>query len=139
MQSQAIEKSIEQNKTHFLRRVLRANAIFSTLSALIVILLANPLAAFIGIPDPLALYILGIGLLPFAWFVNQTSRQEELNEQFVKLILILDLLWVGGSYLLIFSGIVPFTTAGKWIVGLLAEVVFIFAILEFIGLRRLGK
>lgn len=137
MQTQAIEKIDQKDNAQFLRRVLRANAIFSTLSALGVLLFADPLTTLLGVPEPLVLYVLGLGLLPFAWFVYQTGKQDVLNNRHVNLFLVLDILWVAASYLLIFSGFVPLTTAGKWLIGLLAEVVFIFAVLEFIGLRRL--
>ncbi len=137
--------SIEQTKTkvevngRFLRRVLRGNAVFSTLAAAVFILAARPLSEFMGITPPVALIVLGLGLLPFAGFVYAVSKQEAINTRFVKIILVLDVVWVAASFALLLSGLLPLATGGKWLIGLLAEVVAVFAILEFIGLRRLQK
>lgn len=138
MQTQTVSQMKEKESAQFLRHVLRANTIFSLLSALVLIFAANALSEVMGIENPVVFYVVGVGLLPFAAFVYYTSQPATLNRQFVKIILVLDLVWVMGSYLLIFSGVFPLTTAGKWIVGLVAEVVFIFAVLEGIGLRRLS-
>ena len=45
--------------------------------------------------------------------------------------------WVLGSYVLIF--IAPFSTGGKWVVGAVAELVLLFAVLQFVGIRRIQK
>ena len=48
-----------------------------------------------------------------------------------------DLAWVIGSYPLLF--VVPFSTTGKWIVGIVAEVVLLFALMQWLGIRRIRK
>ena len=138
MQTNTVGQIREKDNALFLRHVLRANTVFSVLSGVVVLMAAAPLSELMGINNPFVFYVLGMGLLPFAGFVFYTSQQTELNTRLVKIILVMDAFWVVGSYFLIFSGTVPFTAAGKWIVGLIAEVVFIFAILEMIGLRRLN-
>jgi hypothetical protein len=50
-----------------------------------------------------------------------------------------DLAWVIASAGLIFANLVDFTTAGKWAIAILADVVLVFAIVQFVGLRRLAK
>ena len=50
---------------------------------------------------------------------------------------ILDVAWVIGSYPLLF--VVPFSTSGKWIVGIVAEVVMLFALVQWLGIRRIRK
>lgn len=42
-----------------------------------------------------------------------------------------------GSYVLIF--VVPFSVSGKWVVALLAELVMAFAILQWLGIRKIRK
>jgi len=34
---------------------------------------------------------------------------------------------------------VPFSTEGKWVVGVVAELVLVFAVLQFVGIRRIQK
>jgi hypothetical protein len=48
----------------------------------------------------------------------------------------LDVLWVIGSLILIFTSLVPLTTSGKWAVAITADIVTVCAILQYIGLRR---
>lgn len=123
----------------FLRRVLYGNATFTGFIAVVLIIAAGPAASFTGLDYPLAYVALGIGLLPFAWFCAYTARQRQLNPTYAKIILLLDVVWVAGSFLLLLSGWLPLTTAGKWAAAIIDEVVAVFAVLEFIGLRRLGN
>ncbi len=51
-------------------------------------------------------------------------------------VIVLDVAWVAGSALILLFDLVPLTTAGRWTIALLAEVVALFAILQTIGLRR---
>ncbi|MFQ5695930.1 MAG: hypothetical protein ACE5HB_08070, partial [Terriglobia bacterium] len=55
----------------------------------------------------------------------------------VWLIIALDVLWVAGSFGLLASPPPEMTTGGKWAIGMVADVVGVFAILQFIGLRRM--
>jgi hypothetical protein len=42
-----------------------------------------------------------------------------------------------GSYLLLFG--VKFTSGGKWVMGLVAEMVFLLAVVQWLGLRRIRR
>jgi hypothetical protein len=65
---------------------------------------------------------------------------NEINTNLVWAVIIADVAWVAGSVVLLLSGWVPLTTAGKWLVALLADAVGILAVIQYIGLRReLGK
>ena len=143
MQSKSLNRSdsdvdVKENG-RFLTNVLRANAIFSTVSGLLVIFFADSIAQLIGLANPMILVGLGITLLPFAFFVYKVSAMEVVNSKLVWVIIELDALWVLGSAILLFANVVPFTTMGKWSIGLLAEVIAIFAILEYVGLRKAQK
>jgi hypothetical protein len=46
--------------------------------------------------------------------------------------------WVAGSLALLLSGIAPLTVMGKWLIAILADIVGIFAVLQYIGLQRLS-
>ena len=128
----------EQENGRFLRRVLKGNALFSGLSAIVFLSAAGPLSQFTGIEPAAVFVVLGLGFIPFAAFTFFTARQPEINSHFARTIMVLDALWVMGSLVILFSGWPPLTTAGKWFVGLTAEAVAILALLEYIGIRRLG-
>lgn len=143
MQSKSLEgtmvnSGVEQNG-RFLRKVLKANAAFSTVSAFATIFFANSIAQWIGLNNATILVGLGIVLLPFAFYVYKVATMETLNSKLVWVIIELDLLWVVGSAILLLSNVVSLTTAGKWSVGLLADVVALFAIFEYVGLRKAQK
>jgi hypothetical protein len=131
------------NSTHItvmpdqlLRRVLQANMVFSGLSGLLLAVGAGPLSGWLGIPAAWILVVIGVGLLGFAWQLFQTARQSPLDLRQANAIFWLDVAWVIGSALLLFTGWVSFTTAGWWAVLLVADAVALFAILEYVGIRR---
>lgn len=119
-----------------LRRVLQANMVFSSLSGLLLAVDADPLSRWLGVPAAWMLVVIGVGLLGFAWQLFQTARQRPIDLRQANAILVMDVAWVVGSALLLFSGWVSFTTAGWWAVLLVADAVALFAILEYVGIRR---
>lgn len=121
---------------HLLRRVLQANMVFSGLSGLLLAVGAGPLSRWLGIPAVWLLVVIGVGLLGFAWQLFQTAKQSPVDLRQANAILFMDIAWVIGSALLLFTGWVSFTTAGWWAVLLVADAVAAFAIVEFVGIRR---
>lgn len=137
-----LQREARAGGSQLLRRTLQANGLFSGLSGLLLLLAASPVAQLLVPPAPLpdaALILrgIGLGLLLYAGFLFYTAGQEPLNRTFAWEAVILDVLWVAGSALLLFSGWAPFSTEGKWAVALVADVVAVFAILQVIGIRRL--
>lgn len=134
-----VEKSSAQTTAPLLQRVMRGNAIFSTSSGAILIFAAPALARLMGIPWPLALTITGVLLVaygPTLWKLAARSGKETWPGW---LAVILDILWVAGSAALVFGDWLPLTTAGIWIIVVLADIVAVFAVLQFIGIRRLAR
>ncbi len=119
-----------------LRRVLQANLIFSGLSGLVLTVDAGPLSRWLGIPAAWVLVAIGIGLLGFAWELFYVARQNPLNLRLANAILFIDVAWVVGSALLLFTGWVPLTGVGWWAVLVVADAVALLAILEYVGIRR---
>ncbi|MEQ9520724.1 MAG: hypothetical protein RLN89_14940 [Parvibaculum sp.] len=120
-----------------LRRSLLGNAMFSTLTGLVSLLAAAPLAKTLGIPDPTFLAVLGSQLLVFAgflvWLATRTAPQPGL----VWTVIVLDIVWVAGSVALL-----PFvadfmTDLGLVSMGLTALVVASFAVGQTLGVKRI--
>jgi hypothetical protein len=65
------------------------------------------------------------------------ARRPKIRVVDAWIAVIMDAVWVAGSYVLIF--IVPFSVAGKWTIALIAELVLAFAILQCVGIRRVRK
>ncbi len=77
-----------------LRRVLLANAVFSTISGIALIVFAGRLAAFMGVGRSWILLVIGAVLLVFAVTLLVNSRRENINENDVVQAIISDGVWV---------------------------------------------
>jgi hypothetical protein len=121
----------------FLRKVLMGNALFSTLSGLTILFAQGWVLRILGLSKDVSLPILGLGLLVFAATLVINARRQQVKTSDAWIAVFMDVAWVLGSYVLIF--IVPFSVAGKWVVGLVAELVLGFAVLQFVGIRRIQK
>ncbi len=123
--------------TPLLRYSLRANAAFSTVSGATCLVAATPLAASLGMPQPALITSLGANLLVFALLLVWLAAQREIRIPLALGIVAADVAWVIGSAAVIAAG--PLTTAGNWTVAAVANVVLLFAVLQYAGVRRLRK
>ena len=141
MQTQSVSSyQVQQSGFTFLRRALQSNALFSLLTGLAFMVVAGPIARFLGESVPAAaVFVVGVSLLPFGYGVYRVASQPEIVPRHAAIITVMDITWVVGSYLLLALAWGAFSVAGRWFVALQAEAVFIFAVLQFIGLRRLRK
>jgi hypothetical protein len=125
------------SEASLLRRTLRANAIFSTISGMVCIGGSGPLAAFLGLGSQVPMIVLGAGLLLFAVGVFMAAAQVPLDRRKARIIILMDAAWVIGSILVVVDDPFALTVAGKWAVLGVADIVGVFAALQYIGLRRL--
>lgn len=112
---------------------LIGNAIFSSLSGVILLAAARPLSVILGLSSPRALIAIGCLLLPFAVHLLVAARRKRARLGEIYYFCTMDLLWVLGSAILVLSGALPFTKAGLWIVGIVALAVADFLVIQFIG------
>jgi hypothetical protein len=120
-----------------LRRTLQANAAFSALSGIVSITGAQPLSQLLGVNVSSLLIGMGIALLGYAAILLVNARRENIKLQEAWLAVILDATWVIGSVILIFAG--TLSTTGNWLVAAAADIVLLFAVLQFFGIRRLQR
>src|SRR5260370_12137468 len=133
-------KSMENSskeRRHLLRIALMGNALFSAMSGLILILAGQWVVGLVGLAESVNLITMGISLLVFAVTLVVFARRKPIKVSDAWIAVVLDLAWVIGSYPLLF--VVPFSTTGKWIVGIVAEVVMLFALAQWLGIRRIRK
>ncbi|MBM3516847.1 MAG: hypothetical protein FJX56_02960 [Alphaproteobacteria bacterium] len=123
------------DRTRFLRRALRGNALFSGISGLAAAAFAGLLAEFMGIGWPVIFVVLGIGLIAFAGYLWwRTSRPTiDLGEAWT--IVALDTAWVAGSAVLLLAAPTLLSPAGEWVVALTAVAVADIALIEYLGIR----
>jgi len=137
MERNPIMSEQRPDKQKLLRRALQGNALFSVISGAAILAANRSLVAFLGLPNDASLAPLAVGLLGYAAWLGWNARREKIKIVDAWIAVILDMVWVAGSYLLIFK--VSFTNPGKWVVILVAELVFAFGVTQWLGLRRIAR
>jgi len=113
-----------------LRIALKVNALFSTISGLWIIFQHQQIAERMHISNATILLIIGIILLPFAFFVYKTASDQQISPKKVKFIIVQDWLWVVGSVLIIAFQAFDINRIGFIIIGVVALIVADFAIFQ---------
>ncbi len=126
-----------EERQGLLKKALTGNAVFSVLSGAAILAGNRGLVRFLGLPERVSLGVLGISLIVYAVLLWLNARRTNIKITDAWVAVVMDCVWVVGSYALIF--VVPFTVAGKWVVALVAELVLIFAILQWLGIRRIQR
>jgi hypothetical protein len=128
-----------------LRRTMWGNGIFSILSGAVLAIFAAPFAAIaahepgtgLGLELAAVFEILGLGVIAFGVLCVWIASRETLPAGWARVIFAADLAWVVGS-ILVLAVPASWTTAGVAGIVVVALIVADLAILEYLGLRRLG-
>ena len=126
-----------QERQRLLRLALTCNALFSLTSGLIISFADRQVVHLLGLPEASSLLSLGIGLITFAVFLFLSARRQVMSVAQAWIIVLMDILWVVGSYVLLF--VAPFSASGKWLVAIVAEFVLAFAVAQWLGIRKIRK
>ena len=127
------------NNSSLLKYALYGNSAFSFLSGLASILFSRAIANFLGLSASWIILALGIGLILYGIEIYVAARANPVHKGIATFAVYADLTWVLLSAALIFANLVYFTTAGKWAIAIVADIVLVFAILQLVGLRRLNN
>jgi hypothetical protein len=127
----------QEERQGLLKKALTGNALFSVISGAAILLANRWLVKFLGLPDQVSLALLGISLLVYAILLWLNARKANIKITGAWVAIVMDVVWVVASYALIV--VVPFSVGGKWVVVLVAELVLAFAVLQWMGVRRLLK
>jgi hypothetical protein len=120
-----------------LKKALTGNAVFSVVSGVAILFANRWLVKFLGLPDNVSLALLGISLIVYAMLLWLNARKAKIKIAGAWVAIVMDVVWVIGSYALIV--VVPFSIGGKWVVALVTELVLAFAVLQWMGVRRILK
>jgi hypothetical protein len=126
-----------KDHTCMLRKALMGNALFSTVSGLIILFAQKWVLGILGLANSISLAIVGVALIVYAATLVINARKQKIKASDAWAPVLLDVAWVVGSFALILC--MPFSAGGKWVVAGVAEVVLVFAVLQFVGLRRIHK
>jgi bacteriorhodopsin len=128
-----VESKIESS---FLYRVLKFDGLFAVLSGIVLILGASAIASLFDLENQIAFVVVGVLVLGYGASLLLLTKQGSDNRKIALAAITLNMSWVVLSYLGLLLGWFPVNAAGKWTIALVAEAVLVFAVLEFIGLRR---
>ena len=128
---------MRKDSAQFLRRALLADGVVSGLSGVMLVALSGPIAALLGVRSPGTVAVVGVALLVYAVALLCNARREMPQRGEAAIAVALNIAWVVASLAVIAAGWL--SAAGNWAVGLVADVVLIFAILQAVGLRRMGS
>lgn len=117
-------------------RGLAFNAVFSTVSAVAMLLAADWVATQVGLPGPANVYAVAIFLVFFAAQLANIVRTGTIRTWEIVAIIAGDLMWVGGSVVLGALYYRAFTITGAVLVDAIAVAILIFAIMQIRGLRE---
>jgi len=128
----------EHNESDLLRRALLANCVFSGLSGIILLFGSNRLSGLFGLHMPTILLAAGgVLLLVYAAALLLNARRVTVCQTEASLAVLLNIAWVVGSVGLLFVG--SLSTVGNWTVTIAANIVLLFAVLQFYAIRRLRE
>jgi hypothetical protein len=128
-----------------LRRTLWGNAVFSIVSGAVLAIFAGPFARIAaqapvemaGLDLAIVFELLGLGVIAFGALCAWIASRRILPVAWIRVIFAADLAWVAGS-VLVLALPATWTTAGIAGIVVVALIVADLAILEYLGLRRLG-
>ena len=123
--------------SNLLKRSLQANGAFSLASATILLAGTIPLSAAFGLPEQSILIAVGISLFLFAIGLFRNAAREEIHLGEAKIAVALDVAWLVGTAIVLATGLL--TPSGNLALILVADFVFVFALLQALGIVRIRK
>lgn len=127
-----LEQTFQSEQT--LKRALLANALFSIISGLTLIVFSQPVAELVGLGAPRLYQITGAGLLAFAGYVVWTATRSPINTYEALQISLGDFLWVLGTVVIIAFAYSSLNPAGILVMLLVAAIVLAFGIGQLKGI-----
>lgn len=119
-----------------LRRTLQVDGLSSALIGIMMAAGAGPTAALMGLDSPPALAVMGIVLVAHGIILFTGANRERVDPRLTWYTIIGNVAWLVGSAVILLTGILPLTVAGWWIIAIVADIVTVYVVLQFIGLRR---
>ena len=119
-----------------LRYALLSDSIISAISGVICILYAELLGTIMGFQAPAIFIALGLVAFAYAATLFYVTRHSPINRRIAWMASILNLVGALTFTVILLIGAPPFTDAGKWIIAIVADVVGILGLAQFLGLRQ---
>jgi hypothetical protein len=125
-----------RTEARLLRRALLGNAVFSAFCGVSIVAFDTRIVALMTNLQH-HLWPLGVMLIGFAASLAWFSTRPAISSAWVTSVIVADLAWVAGTVALLAGWHGKLTATGLWIVAAVGLLVFAFAELQWLGLRRL--
>ena len=123
------------HSSQLLRRALLADAVFSGVSAIAMVLGAGALASLLGLPEAL-LRETGLFLVAYTALVGWLGTRMSVPKPLVMLVVVGNAAWTLASIALLLSGAVSPNLFGTIVILAQAIATGVFAELQYMGLRK---
>lgn len=128
---------IQSERGDFLRRVIQWDAGILTALGIVLLFVGEPVAAFMGLPNANIVTYASVGLLLYDGSRLLWSMMgERIDRRLVNLSLYGNAIWAIASIPLLVANLLPLSDGGWWVMAGLADYAAVFAILQWVGLRR---
>jgi hypothetical protein len=127
---------LQKTDSDFMTRLLQADGLFCATTGGICLAAARPLATLFGLNLPAIFTVVGGLVLVYGLSLWLLAGRAAHTRFWVQVALALNVVWVVASFGGLLAGLFPVTTAGKWVIAILADLVLIIALLQLYGLRR---
>ncbi|CAL2084027.1 hypothetical protein [Tenacibaculum sp. 190524A05c] len=117
-----------------LQKALRNNAIFSSISGVLMILLNRQLSSLFGTSNNTIFWSIGLVLLYFAITIGFEIKKQRRTP--IIWIIIQDYVWVLGSIIILITKPFQITSTGNLIIGIIALIVLFMGIHQTIELKK---
>ncbi len=121
------------------RRASIGDGLFCAVSGVVFALGTEAISSFSGIVPSSLVSVLGLGLVIYGLGAYYLATSRPFDRLLPQAMLIGNIVWIVGSIILLIVDPFPMTTAGRWLVLIIADVVGVFAIWQYVGLRRMSR
>lgn len=128
--------NLQHETARSLRNALRANAMFSGVSGLLIVFFHSLVLQWLGISG-INIMAVGIGLVLFCAYLFWMAGRNRLPRSLVSGVIVGDWAWVLGSAVLLAFKTHVFSTLGIFLVADVALLVMVFAIWQQRGIARI--
>jgi hypothetical protein len=119
-----------------LPKIMQVNALSSGATGLLMVVLSKTIAALFGVEITQPFTFVGLFLIVFALMVFIISIKKPINPQWVRVVILLDSLWVVGSIIALFALSSTVTTIGLVLIAGIALWVAAMAFFQNKGLKQ---
>ena len=127
------------NNSSLLKNALLIDSVVSFITGMAFLLFSKAIASFLGLSASWIILVLGVAAIVYSIEIYLAARTEPVHMGIARFATYGNLAGALGIAVLIFANLVPFTTAGKWAIALIADAVLVLAIFQHVGLRRATK